>query len=511
MYFSRTSIKTKTDMNSSYQNSLRVFVALITFALLVPTASGQVATAQEPAPAAQAESDSHMEWWRDARYGMFIHWGLYSVAGGEWKGKDYGKEQGGASAEWLMNSAKIPGKEYRETLTPQFNPTEFDAKQWVTTAKEAGMKYMVITSKHHDGFCLFATKATDYNVVENTPFKRDIIKELSEECAKQDIKFGVYYSQFKDWYHRNRGRGVKGTLSNKEYLALVEKNLDELLSNYGEMSVLWFDTGGNDVIEADRQGARVRELQPNAVICSRLYSRKVPKDKQKYADFESLPDRMLPAKRMTVDTETCMTMRHNWGYDRNDDHWKSEKDIIEFLALCGARGVNLLLNVGPNPEGKLLPEETERLAAVGKWMQVNGDSIYGTTCSPVDFDFWWGAMTQKDQTVYCHVLEWKAGSIEFNGLIGQPGKAYFVHDAEKKALPISYNDGSHVTKIAVPAEAPDVRNTVIAVEYRDPIKADPNAKGKYHWYTNRRIRHTEIKTNKNAGKIKLPPAVKAAR
>ncbi|WP_372797663.1 alpha-L-fucosidase, partial [Pontiella sp.] len=350
-----------------------------------------LATLTPLAGVADATDDTHLEWWREARYGMFIHWGLYSVAGGEWKGRDYGKEQGGASAEWLMNSAKIPGSEYRETLAPKFNPTDFDAAKWVSVAKDAGMKYIVITSKHHDGFCLFDTDATDYNVMDASPFKRDIIKELSEECAKQDIKFGVYYSQFKDWYHRSRGRNNPGTLTNDEYLALVEKNLDELLSNYGEMAVLWFDVGGSNVIEADAQGARVRELQPNAVICSRLYSRKVPQDQQKYADFESLPDRMLPAERMTVDSETCMTMRHNWGYDRTDDAWKSPKDIIEFLALCGARGVNLLLNVGPTPEGNLLPEELERLEEVGAWMKVNGESIYGTSYSPVDFDFWWGA------------------------------------------------------------------------------------------------------------------------
>jgi len=258
---------------------------------------------------------------------MFIHWGLYSVAGGEWEGKDYGKEQGGASAEWLMNSVPIPGKVYRETLAPKFNPTDFDAKKWVKIAKDGGMKYMVITSKHHDGFSLFDSKVSDYDVMDATPFKRDIIKELSEECAKEGIKFGVYYSQFKDWYHRNNAQRKsqwkeKGVLSNEEYLAFVESQLDELLSNYGEMSVLWFDTGGSDVIEADSQGARVRELQPDCVICSRLYSRSVPQAKRKYADFVSLPDRMLPAAGMKQDTETCMTMRHNWGFDKNDDHWK---------------------------------------------------------------------------------------------------------------------------------------------------------------------------------------------
>jgi len=450
--------------------------------------------------------DSHMEWWRDARYGMFIHWGLYSIPGGEWKGKDYGKEQGGASAEWLMNSAKIKGKEYRDTLAHQFNPTEFNAAEWVSVAKKSGMKYMVITSKHHDGFCLFDTDATDYNVMDATPFKRDIIKELSEECAKQDLKFGVYYSQFKDWYHRSRGK-VKGTLSNQEYLDLVEKNLDELLSNYGEMAVLWFDVGGNNVIEADTQGARVRELQPNSVICSRLYSRKVPVEQQKFADFNSLPDRMLPAKRMTVDSETCMTMRHNWGYDRTDDAWKSSKDIIEFLALCGARGVNLLLNVGPTPEGTLLPEEIERLEEVGEWMKVNGESIYGTQYSPVDFDFWWGAMTQKDQTVYLHVLEWRPEGIEFNGIVGKPSKAYFLADPKQKALPVRYDANGHITTVSVPAEMPDLRNTVIALEYAEPVVADSKAKGSYHWYTTRSKRHTDIKGNAHAGKTKLLKAV----
>lgn len=452
------------------------------------------------------QDDSHMEWWRDARYGMFIHWGLYSIAGGEWKGVDYGKEQGGASAEWLMKSAAISKEEYRATLAPQFNPTEFDAEKWVSVAKEAGMKYMVITSKHHDGFALFETEATDYDVMDASPFKRDIIKELSEECAKQGLRFGVYYSQTKDWYHRGLGKGT-GSMSNDDYLELVQTQLDELLSKYGDMAVLWFDTGGSNLIEADAQGARVRELQPDTVICSRLYSRRVPVEDRKYADFDSLPDRMLPPELATEDSETCMTMRHNWGFDRNDNAWKSSKDIVEFLALCAARGVNLLLNVGPTPEGTLLPEEVERLAEVGAWMEVNGESIYGTQHSPLDFDFWWGAMTQKDNKLYLHVLEWRADGIEFNGIVGKPLKAYFLGDPKRKPLPVTHNTKRNVTKIQVPETAPDSRNSVIVVEYDSTVVADSDAKGEYHWYTNRRTRHTKISGNDQAGKHALPKAV----
>ncbi|MEP2774685.1 MAG: alpha-L-fucosidase [Luteolibacter sp.] len=437
----------------------------------------------------QVKDDAHMEWWRDARYGMFIHWGLFSIPGGEWKGKDYGKEAGGASAEWLMNSVPISGREYRETLAPQFNPTEFDAATWVSTAKAAGMKYIVITSKHHDGFCMFDTDATDYNVMDATPFKRDIIKELADECAKQDIKFGVYYSQFKDWYHRGNGRKGKGTMTTPQYLEMVKKNLDELLTNYGDMAVLWFDVGGGNLKEANEQGARVRELNPNTVICSRLYSRSVPKDKQIYADFESLPDRTIATERMEEDSETCMTMRHNWGYDQDDDNWKSSKDILERMVLSAARGVNFLLNVAPTPQGTFMKEENERLAEIGEWMKVNGESIYGTTYSPVDFDFPWGAMTQNDQKVYLHVMKWNPGSIEFNGIVGKPAKAYFLADPEREALELEYDANGHVTRIAVPEEAPDVKDTVIALEYDVPVKADPDAKGEYLWSKSTGVSH----------------------
>jgi alpha-L-fucosidase len=214
---------------------------------------------------------------------------------------------------------------------------------------------------------------------------------------------------------------------------------------------------------------------------------------------------------MTKDAETCMTMRHNWGYDRNDDHWKSTKDIIEFLALCGSRGVNLLLNVGPSPEGTLLPEEIQRLKDVGDWMAVNGESITGTSASPVDFDFWWGAMTQKDRSLYLHVLEWNPNGIEFHGIVGKPAKAFLLNDPSHQSLPIEHDTNTHITKINVPAEAPDARDTVIVVQYDVPIVADVKVKGNYHWYTRRNRRHTGIMNRANAGQTKLLKAVEETR
>lgn len=191
---------------------------------------------------------------------------------------------------------------------------------------------------------------------------------------------------------------------------------------------------------------------------------------------------------MEGNVETCMTMRHNWGYDQDDDHWKSSKDILERMVLSAARGVNFLLNVAPKPQGTLAPEETERLAEIGKWMKVNGESIYGTEYSPVDFDFPWGAMTRKDKKVYLHVMKWNPDGVEFNGLLGKPVKAYFLADENKKALELGYDEEKHISRIQVPAEAPDTKDTVIVLEY-DEVKADPKARGQYLWSKSTGVRH----------------------
>ena len=460
-----------------------LYVLLAACAVISSTAFGSAGEA--------LSQDERMKWWREARFGLFIHWGLYSIPGGEWKGTDYGKECGGPDAAWLMNKVRIPKEEYRE-LTKQFNPVQFNAAEWVSLAKAAGMKYIVITSKHHDGFCLFDTEHTDFNVMDATPFKRDIIKELSEECKKQGIRFGVYYSQFRDWYHRERNYSA-GTMEPGEYLAMVQNHLDELLMNYGDMDVFWFDAGGSDVEEANLQGAWVRELQPETIICSRLYSRSVPEEQQKYADFKSLPDRTIATARVEGDTETCMTMRHNWGYDRDDNHWKSTKDIVERMVLSASRGVNFLLNVGPTPEGTFWPEEIDRLKAVGEWMKVNGESIYGTTYSPLDFDFPWGAMTKKPKTLYLHVMKWNPEGVVFHGVVSKPVKAYLLADSKREALDVQHDANGHITTIEVPEEAPDPNNSVIVLEFNEPMEIDKEARGEYHWSKSTGLEHVKRK------------------
>jgi alpha-L-fucosidase len=414
-------------------------------------------------------SDERMEWWREARFGMFIHWGLYSVLGGEWDGKDYGKEMGRASAEWIMRRAPVPTREY-EKLAKKFNPVKFDAKAWVGLARQAGMKYLVITAKHHDGFSMFDSKATDYDIMDATPFKRDVIKELAEECHRQGLRFGVYYSHSKDW--RNRGRSEKKKPSD-EYVAFVRTQLRELLTNYGDLAVIWFDMGDKFTDINTSYGNIVKELQPNCLVSGRL------KGGKNISDYRQEGDRRIPERRVTGDVETPMTLRDNWGYDRDDDNWKTDKDILERLCLCVCRGANMLLNVGPKPDGTLCPEEIASLKAIGRWMRVNGEAIHGTTASPFDFDFPWGSMTQKGNRLYLHVLKWNPEGIRFNGLLSKPTGARLLADPARKELVIHQADG--ITTVEVPNEAPDPNVSVIVLELDGPIAIDRTATGKYHW------------------------------
>ena len=435
------------------------------------------ATAEET----QDERDQRMGWWREAKFGMFVHWGLYAIPAGIWKDKPVG-----TAGEWIMFGAKIPVDEY-EPLVNEFNPVKFDAKQWVRIAKQAGMKYIVITSKHHDGFCLFDSASTDYDVM-NTPFKRDIMKELSEECHKQGIKICWYHSIL-DWHHPDylpRGEGsprpwdtrpTEGA-SYDRYIEYMKGQLRELLTKYGEIGILWFDGGWEHKPEEHHSQEVVdliRSIQPSIIINNRIG---IPQD-------YDTPEQKIPATGIPGrDWETCMTMNGTWGFKRDDHNWKSTEDLIRKLVDIVSKGGNFLLNVGPTAEGLIPQPSVERLAAMGEWLEVNGESIYGA--SPSVFKrLPWGRCTTKPGKLFLHVFDWpEDGQLEVLGLINQVKKAYLLSDPQHTQLDYSRSAQEvltvapgdvpdptraepnpwHCLLVKVPASAPDLIDTVVALE-----------------------------------------------
>lgn len=429
-----------------------------------------------------SSQDEKMKWWRDARFGMFIHWGSYSVLGGVWKGKDYSKETSHASSEHIRKAAKIPDAEYVK-VAEQFDPTNFNAAEWVSMAKAAGMKYMVITAKHHEGFAMFDTHYTDYSIMKASPFKRDIVKELADECHKQGVRFGVYYSHNLDWHHAPDESLTGHPLSETEmakYHELVKGQLTELLTKYGEISAIWFDMAGKDTAFNNELGALVHRLQPQTIISSRLYSA-IPFEERKYADYQSLGDRSVAISKVERDTECPMTTRLNWGYAQHDDHCKSVKKLVEYLAVDASHGANMILNVGPKPDGTIPQEEAASYLGIGKWLEVNGESIYCTKATPLDYDFPWGLVTQNPEKkrLYLHILKWNPQGIELTGVMGQPSHAYLLADPAHKELTVERKDA--VLTVKVPETAPDGNDSVIVLEFPAGIKIDPAAKSDFHW------------------------------
>ncbi len=392
------------------------------------------------------QKDRRMAWWREAKFGLFIHWGLYAIPAGEWKGK---KVRG--IGEWIMHHGRIPKEEYAP-LQKQFNPVKFNAKQWVDIAKGAGMKYIVITSKHHDGFCLFDSKLTDYDIM-GTPFKRDVLKELADECHKQGIEICWYHS-IMDWGHPD----AKGKTFPK-YVRHMRGQLKELLTNYGRIGVLWFD--GEWIREwTEPQGIElekyIRGIQPDLIVNNR-----VGKRKHSPGDFGT-PEQKIPATGMPGwDWETCMTMNNTGGFKKDDHDWKSTKDLIRKLVDIASKGGNFLLNVGPTAEGLIPQPSVERLAAMGRWMDANGQSIYGTTASPFK-RLPWGRCTKKPGVLYLHVFDWPAdGKLVIPGL-GNKVKKVYLFVEPKKSLEVARAD-ENVT-IKLPAAAPDPIDTVVVLQ-----------------------------------------------
>ncbi|MFI5186731.1 MAG: alpha-L-fucosidase [Chitinophagales bacterium] len=406
----------------------------------------------------RVQKEQRMKWWKDARFGLFIHWGLYSVPAGEWKGDT-------THAEWIRTTAQIPIHEY-EKFVPQFDPEKFNAEAWVKLAKAAGMKYIVITSKHHDGFCMFNTKQTDFDIM-STPFHRDVMKELSAACKKEGIQLCFYHS-IMDWHHpdylprRNWETDRPTTGANfSNYISYMKNELKELLTNYGKIGVLWFDgewentwthEKGKDLYQY------VRSLQPSIIINNRVdVGREGMQGLTKEGDFVGdfgTPEQEIPATGIPgADWESCMTMNNNWGYNSHDNHWKSSEDLIRKLIDIASKGGNFLLNIGPTSEGVFPQPAVDRLKDIGSWMSKNSESIYRTNASPFK-TLPWGRCTQKPipggTRLYLHLFDRPAdGMLVVPGLGSQVTNCYVLADKTKlKARKAGGNYIIDISKIA---------------------------------------------------------------
>ena len=441
-----------------------------------------------PVPAIQdtetsAQRDARMQWWREARFGMFIHWGLYSMPAGTWNGK-----QVPGIGEWIMNRGSIPVADYK-ALAPQFNPTGFSAHDIVALAKSAGMKYIVITAKHHDGFAMFDSKADPFNIVAATPFHRDPLKELAEECRKQGLKLGFYYSQDQDWtapggaalktgdhqpptYHWDKAQD--GDFA--EYLhKKAIPQLKELLSNYGEFpAVIWFDTPTKDMTpELAGEIVALMNQHPNLIWNNRLGGT--------YKGDTETPEQYIPPQGFPGrDWESCMTMNDTWGFKSYDTNFKSTETLVRNLVDIASKGGNYLLNIGPDSHGVVPPPEAERLRQVGQWLSVNGEAIYGTqptlfgpeagAFSPTEKDkkgnpkfiaSWnWRSTTAPDK-IFIEIFTWPNGTFHLDKLPRTVTSAYLLGDSSHQQLKLTQTGGS--LDVQLPAKSLDPIATVLVL------------------------------------------------
>lgn len=450
----------------NYQMKKRLLstaVLLTPFGLLVENVTGQDETktaASEmqvdlPSPTLGAankaggaetasQRDARMKWWREARFGMFVHWGLYSVAGGKWEGRD-----ADIIASWMQHKLRVSPQEYRK-LTAGFTAENYDPAVWAKLAKTAGMKYAVLTAKHHEGFCLYDSKFTDYDVMA-TPAKRDLVKEYLDAFRKEGLKAGLYFSLI-DWYHpdypvkddslhpmRSNPNFTKQKRDIKKYIDFMHNQVRELVSNYGALDVMWWDFSYDKMTgEAWRAKELIKmvcDRQPRILMNNRLYSGVMNTN----GDF-STPEQYVPPTGSPYDWETCMTMNKTWGYKPHDLNYKSSQQLIHTLIETVSKGGNYLLNVGPKPDGTIPEEQVRRLQDIGKWMSLHSESIYGTQASPFSENFSWGYCTRKilpngNTRLYLHVLKrMNNGQLIIQRLGNKVIAARYLSDASKPEL-----------------------------------------------------------------------------
>jgi alpha-L-fucosidase len=434
--------------------------------------------------ASMKNHDQRIAWWKEAKFGMFIHWGVYSTAGGEWKGK---KVSG--YAEHLMRKEKISRREYLE-LAHQFNPVKFNAEEWVKDAKNAGMKYMIITSKHHDGFAMFPSGVSDFNIKKQTPFQRDPMAELSKACKKYGLKFGFYYSHAFDWEHPDapgndweyKNPGGDSNLYggrdwydlHPELLLKAQKYVDEkaipqireLINKY-HPDILWFDTPQKlPLSENIRILKAIREIDDHVVVNGRL----VRFASSNFGDYKNTADRPAEFYPVTGDWEAIPTTNESYGYHKYDSSHKPVSHFIRLISSAASRGGNLLMNIGPKGDGTFDTKDVAILQGIGKWMNKNGESIYGTTASTLPLQSW-GVSTMKKNKLYLHIFTWpRDGKLYVGGLKSGIAKVYLLTDPKKQSIATRLNEKDVL--INLPQKAVDTINTVLVVEVRNSLQTD---------------------------------------
>jgi alpha-L-fucosidase len=423
----------------------------------------------------QEQKDARMKWWREARFGLFIHWGLYAVPAGEWAGKKYG-----GGVEWIMHQAKAPVAEY-QPLLKRFNPVRYQPAEWVALAKEAGMRYIVITSKHHDGFCLWPSQFTDWTVAATT-WGQDLLKPLADECRKQGLVFCTYHS-IMDWTHpdylprREWDARPDVPADFDRYVRHLKNQLKELVQNY-HPAVMWFDGEWENTWNFSRGkdlALYVRRLDPKILINNRVDATRSGMQgmsKGETAGDFGTPEQEIPSQGLPgVDWESCMTMNDTWGYSAHDLHWKSATTLVRNLVDTASKGGNYLLNVGPTGEGLIPEASVDRLKAIGRWMKVNSQSIYGTTASPFKKLPFEGRCTVKGDRLYLHVFTWPATGLRLPGLRTQVLRATALLGNEPLSAgrePAADPAAAKVLVIGRPREL-DPHATVIELALAGPV------------------------------------------
>ncbi len=426
----------------------------------------------------QMVQTDRLDWFKEAKFGMFIHWGPYSKLAGEWNGRQLPQ---GENAEWIMQKFQIPVEEYRKVAST-FNPTKFNAEEWVALAKHSGMKYLVITSKHHDGFAMYHSKVSNYNIIDYTPFTRDIYDELSKACHEAGIRFCFYYSHREDWDHPYAYGNFWDYDSSQtnddsmDYPELFRKYLDEkakpqiheLLSNYGPIGLVWFDRGMYTQEQGKEFVDLIHSIQPECIVNGRVGHY----DKELLGDYQNMSDNGMPIGGIEEYWESPQTLNDTWGYSKYDHNWKSAEEIIRNMLIIVSKGGNYLLNIGPTGEGIIPQPSVDVLTKVGNWMQKNSESIYGTSPSPFSQELSWGYCTLKGNKIYLHVFMWPENcQLELAGLNNQVNNVYLLVN-KNKTLPVQRNEENRLL-ISLPENPVDEINSVVVLEISGKPEIDP--------------------------------------